>query len=172
MFGMYGFQHVFFDLRSCVWCQIFFLKKEYDLWCAENEAALCCVCHLWQSHKSACILKKNQRKTLLNNESSIPLIWGTLQNRNKIMNTFGGEGVLWSGVGWGGGDAMSSHYVNHAGSHLCFLTFTIKHYSCFQIPPSVRNNPTLLGPMWLKLYHLSNLLLFHPCQDNLLWVFL
>ena len=67
-------------------------------------------------------------------------------------------------------EAVSSHYGNHAGSNLCFLTFTTKHYSCFQIPLSARNNQTLLGPIGLKLYHLSNLLLFHPCQDNLLWV--
>lgn len=44
-------------------------------------------------------------------------------------------------------DAVSSYYGNHAGSHLCFLTFTIKHYSCFQIPLSARNNQTLLGPI-------------------------
>ena len=67
------------------------------------------------------------KETLLNNESSIPIICGTLQNRRKIMNTFGGGGCF---------TGVSSRYRNH----LCFLTFTIKHYSCFQIPPSARNN--------------------------------
>lgn len=67
-------------------------------------------------------------------------------------------------------DAAPSLRGNRAGSHLCFLTFTIKCYSCFQIPQSARDNEALRGPIGLKLYHLSNLLLFHPCQDNLLWV--
>lgn len=34
-----------------------------------------------------------EQRPLLNNESSGPLIWGTLQNRKKIMNTFGVGGV-------------------------------------------------------------------------------
>lgn len=72
---------------------------------------------------------------------------------------------------FGGGGAMDPPPVARGLDRLCSLTFTITLYSrCLQIPASASDRPTLLGPIALKLYHLSNLLLFHPCQDNLLWV--
>lgn len=68
-------------LVSGIYKMIYSVKKRRQPWQR----------HIQQSLKSLFIWSQDQKQTLLNNENSIPLIYGTLQNRNKIMNTFGAE---------------------------------------------------------------------------------